>query len=253
MKQRINLFGPRFRAEQLPYGYFVKPPDGDRERGVIWLRAGGLLIGWKVSGPPFESTSAADVAAVCGQFGASLGLMDTGDCLTLRIDRVKAPDYPVRDFQIEGAGLIDRERSGYIRAGNSYRNIAQVWWATQFERAVPNLLKSLFFASTEHQMLGSRELQMQRFLHRAEKWEDMVASVFHPSRMKSGAGGERHALSVATSAVRRAAPSVPCPAGLDRRQQATHRAATCAGDHARPAVAGIHHGADAQRGAFLSG
>ncbi len=183
MKQRINLFGPRFRAEQLPYGYFVKPPAGDRERGVIWLRPGGLLIGWKVSGPPFESTSAADVAAVCGQFGASLSLMETGDCLTLRIDRVKAPDYPVRDFQIEGAGLIDRERGGYIRAGSCYRNIAQVWWATQFERAVPNLLKSLFFASTEHQMLGSRELQMQRFLHRAEKWEDMVASVFHPSRM----------------------------------------------------------------------
>jgi hypothetical protein len=81
MNERINLLGPRYRAEQLPYGYFVKPPDGDRERGVIWLRPGGLLIGWKVSGPPFESTSAADVAAVCGQFGASFGLMETGDCL----------------------------------------------------------------------------------------------------------------------------------------------------------------------------
>src|SRR5216684_867922 len=135
MKQRINLFGPRFRAEQLPYGYFVKPPDGDREHGVIWLRPGGLLIGWKASGPPFESTSAADVAAVCGQFGASLGLMETGDCLTLRIDRVKAPDYLLRDFQIEGAGLIDRERGAHIGTGNCYRNIAQVWWATQFERA----------------------------------------------------------------------------------------------------------------------
>jgi len=145
MKQRTNLFGPRFRAEQLPYGYFVKPPDGDLERGVIWLRPGGHLIGWKIRGLPFESTSAADVAAVCGQFGASLGLTETGDCLTLRIDRVKAPDYPLRDFQIEGAGLIDRERGAHIQAGNSYRNIAQIWWATQFERAVPNLLKSLFF------------------------------------------------------------------------------------------------------------
>jgi type IV secretion system protein VirB4 len=183
MKQHINLFGPRFRAEQLPYGYFVMPPDGDRERGVIWLRAGGHLIGWKVSGPPFESTSAADVAAACGQFGASLGLMETGDCLMLRIDRVKAPDYPIRDFKIESAGLIDRERSAHIQTGNSYRNIAQVWWATQFERAIPNLLKSLFFASTEHQVLGRGELQMQRFLHRAEKWEDMVASVFRPRRM----------------------------------------------------------------------
>jgi type IV secretion system protein VirB4 len=183
MKERINLFGPRYRAEQLPYGYFVEPPDGDRERGVVWLRSGGLLIGWNISGPPFESAAAADVAAACNQFSSSLGLMETGDCLTVRIDRVKAPDYPTREFQIKGADLIDRDRAGFIRAGNCYRNMAQVWWATQFERTVPNLLKSLFFASTEHQMLGSRELQMQRFLHRAEKWEDMVGSVFRPRRM----------------------------------------------------------------------
>ena len=183
MKERINLFGPRYRAEQLPYGYFVKPPDGDHERGVIWLRSGGLLIGWNVSGPPFESASADNVTAGCRQFGASLGLMETGDCLTLRIDRVKAPDYPVRELQNAAAGLIDCERGGYIRTGNCYRNIAHVWWATQFERAVPNLLKSLFFASTERQMLGSRQLQMQRFLHRADKWEDMVASVFRPRHM----------------------------------------------------------------------
>lgn len=69
------------------------------------------------------------------------------------------------------------------RRGRYYRNFAQLWLAHQDEQAVPNFLKSVFFASTEHQLLDSREMELQRLLHRAEKLEDVLASVLHPGRM----------------------------------------------------------------------
>jgi hypothetical protein len=90
MKEHSYLFGRHYLGERLIYDHFVKPPDGDPERGVIRLRGGGTLIAYDFSGPPFESTSADDVTASCAQLGAAFTHMATGDFLHLIILRRKA-------------------------------------------------------------------------------------------------------------------------------------------------------------------
>jgi type IV secretion system protein VirB4 len=107
--------------------------------------------------------------------------MGTGDVLHLIMLRRKAPVYPSRDFASAGAGLIDRERRERFEAGNYYQQEAQLWLGNQDERPLANYLKGAFFASIEHELHGSSEQQIQRFLHRADKAEDALA-VLHPRR-----------------------------------------------------------------------
>ena len=181
MKEHSYLFGRHHLGERVVYDHFVKPPDGDPGRGVIRLRGGGTLIAYDLSGPPFESTSAADLTATCAQLGTAFRHLGTGDLLHLLMLRRKAPAYPSRHFASKGAGLIDDERRERFKAGNYYQQEVQLWLGNQDEHPLANYLKGAFFASIEHELRGSREQQMQRFLHRADKVEDALAAL-HPRR-----------------------------------------------------------------------
>jgi hypothetical protein len=101
---------------------------------------------------------------------------------------------------------------------------------------LPNYLKGAFFASIEHELRGSRERQMQRFLHRADKVEDALAAL-HPRRKLPLAmylsllwminGTDYPALLPP--------PGAPlhqylAPAGFHRRKSAAHRPAASGAD-----------------------
>jgi type IV secretory pathway VirB4 component len=167
-----------FTSELIPYAYFL-------DEGVVRLRGGGTMVGFDVRGPGHETTAAMDIAAACERLGASLTCFGTGDFLHLIVHRIPATEYPERVYATRAAALVDRERAGQFRAACYYRNLCRVYASNQDEFAIANYLKAVFFASTEHQMRGSRELQMQRFFHRVEKWEDIIASTLHPRRMTS--------------------------------------------------------------------
>jgi type IV secretion system protein VirB4 len=167
-------------AENLHYGYFAAD-------GMLRLRTGGTMVGFEISGPGHESASAHDVRAACERFTSSLAHFGTGDLLHLIVHRVAAPEYPERQFPNRAAYLVDRERARQFADERYYRNLARFYVANQDESAVANQLKALFFASTEHQNRGSRELQMERFFHRVDKWHDVMASTLHPRRMGSRA------------------------------------------------------------------
>jgi hypothetical protein len=126
-----------------------------------------------------------DIAAACERLASSLTCFGTGDFLHFIVHRIPAIEYPERHFPNRAAALIDQERTGQFRAACYYRNLYRVYVSNQDEFAIANYLKALFFASAEHQLRGSHELQMQRFFHRIEKWEDIIASTLHPRRMTS--------------------------------------------------------------------
>jgi len=167
-----------FISELLPYGYFA-------DEGVIRLRGGGTMVGFSIRAPGHETTSEGEVLAACERFASSLSHFTTGDFLHLICHRVPATAYPQRSFSNRAAYLVDRERAEQFKAARYYRNLLRLYISNEDESTIANQLKALFFASTAHQMRGSRELQMQRFFHRIEKWEDVIHSILRPSRMNT--------------------------------------------------------------------
>src|SRR5207253_2606145 len=120
---------------------------GKGDEGIIRLRGGGTLVGFKIRGPGHETTSAADVLAACERFGASLTHFGTGDFVHLIVHRIPATRYPERQFVNQAAGLIDRERAEQFRAARYYRSLARFYIANEDESSIANYLKAMFFAS----------------------------------------------------------------------------------------------------------
>src|SRR6266851_5717984 len=166
-----------FMAELIPWAYFS-------DEGVVRLRGGGTMVGFKIRGPGHETTSATDVLAACERFASSFSHFGTGDVIHLISHRVPATEYPQRSFSNRAAYLVDRERAEQFKAARYFRTLTRLYISNEDESTIANQLKALFFASTAHQMRGSRALQQQRFFHRIEKWED-VATVLQPRRMNT--------------------------------------------------------------------
>jgi type IV secretion system protein TrbE len=165
-------------AEIIPYAQLM-----DHDDGLTRLRGGGTMIGFKIRGPGHETTSAAEVLAACERYTSSLTHFGTGDFVHLICHRIPATKYPDREISNHAARLIDDERARQFEAARYFRNLLRFYISNEDESTIANQLKALFFASTSHQMRGSRELQMRRFLQRVEKWEDVIGSVFKPQRM----------------------------------------------------------------------
>jgi type IV secretory pathway VirB4 component len=180
---------PHYVSEIIPWGSFIddslgrKEAPPERRDAVVRLRGGGTTVGYEIEGPGHETTSAADVIAACERFTNSLTHFGTGDFVHLIVHRVPATGYPARAYSNRAAGLVDRERKGRFEQEHYYRNLVRFYVSNQDESAIANYLKALFFASTEHRLRSSRELQLQRFLHRLEKWEDVIASTLKPRRL----------------------------------------------------------------------
>jgi type IV secretion system protein TrbE len=167
-----------FMAELIPWAYFS-------DEGVIRLRGGGTMIGYNIRGPGHETTSEQDVLAACERLAASFSHFVTGDFIHLICHRVPATEYPQRSFSNRAAYLVDRERAEQFKAARYFRTLTRLYISNQDESAIANQLKALFFASTAHRMRSSRALQMQRFFHRIEKWEDVIATILRPRRMNT--------------------------------------------------------------------
>jgi len=167
-----------FISERVPYAHFL-------DDGVLRLRNGGTTVGFEIHGPGHETTSAAEVLTACERFASSLTHFGTGDFVQVISHRVPATKYRRQEFTNRASALIDRERAEQFEGARYFRTLTRLYISNQDESAIANQLKALFFASSAHQMRGSRELQMQRFFQRISKWEDVIVSTFHPRRLST--------------------------------------------------------------------
>jgi type IV secretion system protein TrbE len=165
-----------FIAEILPWAYPIS-------EDVIRLRAGGTMIGFEIRGLSQESNSDLDIAAACTRFASSLKHFETGDFAHLIVHRIPATAYPERTFPNRAAAMVDYERARQFKDERYCQTLLRFYISNQDESAIANQLNALFFASTAHRMRGSRELQLQRFFHRIEQWQDVIESTLHPRRM----------------------------------------------------------------------
>ena len=149
--------------------------------GVILLKDGSLLAGWRYSGPDLNSASPEEMTALVHQVNAGLARLGEGWMMNVDLIRKPSIDYPEsRDFPDPVTALIDHERRlHYTAEGNHFESrfaLTLAWTpptemqsraasllfqgrrATDWEETLDLFRRSL----TEHEDALSARLQLQR-------------------------------------------------------------------------------------------
>jgi type IV secretion system protein VirB4 len=90
-------------ADHLPWAALVAP-------GVILNKDGSFTTAFRFRGPDLESATETELMAVRARLNNALKRLGTGWCLHVEALRRPAEPYPLSDFEVDAAWLVDEER-----------------------------------------------------------------------------------------------------------------------------------------------
>jgi len=166
----------RGTPDLLNYAALVAP-------GVVLLKDGGFLAGWRYQGEDRESATPPELAVLSARLNHVLARLETGWMLHVDATRQEATGYPVEGaFPDRTTRLIDRARREQYQTEGAHYVSRYYLWLTWWPPEDTKARAAGWFVEGEETRGAS--LALKTFQDSCREWEDALSSVFRLWRLK---------------------------------------------------------------------